>query len=324
MGRNNMQARIWIAGSLAAVMVGAIAMVAVSSGASATSRLVNRPHALVQHVASSHNNAPALTSYPVTSQSNQFKYNTNGFCPTGTTNANCDGAPGDYGTIDRVLSGFSNGGYGNYGPSTAALTGGWMALVSGSGDTNQGIGCTNPATEACSGPYALFGTGGAQGAENVFPHNGFTVTDDLYLSTGSPLTNGTLVDDDVELNSSSGGYGIDNIITACWESTGFVINFGNNSPGSCSGAPVITSSGWYRFVFDFTDTGGDAYLTENVLSETGVALVTSNYEAVGGTPSPVGNWGGPGYFWLPTEQISGLPLANFALQTGNHPNGHTP
>jgi hypothetical protein len=306
-------------------MVGAIAMVAVSSGASATSRLVNRPHALVQHVASSHNNAPAQT-YPVTSESNEFKYNTNDFCP-GLGNNPCDGNGGamDYGTIDRVLSGFSNGGYGNYAPSTTPPAGAGMAVVSGTQDTNQGIGCTIPGTEACTGPYALFGsTAAAQGMENVFPHNGFTVTDDLYLSTTSPLTNGTLVDDDVELNTSGGGYGIDNIITACWESTGFVINFGNNSPGSCSGTPVITSSGWYRFVFDFSDTGTDAYLTENVLSESGTTLISSNYEAVGGTPSNVSNWGGPGYFWLPTEQISGLPITNFAVQTGNHPNGHTP
>jgi hypothetical protein len=32
----------------------------------------------------------------------------------------------------------------------------------------------------------------------------------------------------------------------------------------------------------------------------------------------------PSYDWLPTEDISGLPLANFALQTGQHPTGYTP
>jgi hypothetical protein len=33
-------------------------------------------------------------------------------------------------------------------------------------------------------------------------------------------------------------------------------------------------------------------------------------------------WGGPGYFWLPTEDISGLPIANFALRLGSQPGGH--
>jgi hypothetical protein len=325
MGKNKYQAKIWVAGSLAAVMIGAMAMVAVSSGASASTRVVHRPHALVQRAAAARTNGPAEMAYPVTTFSQQFNSNTNYFCPAGSGNAACDGAPGDYGTIDRVVSQFSNGGYGNYAPSTVALSGNWMALVSGTGDVNQGTGCTSSAVEACTGPYALFGTGAAAGVENVFPNGGFTVTDDLYLSPTSTLTNGTLVDDDVELNSNSGGFGIDNIITACYENTGFVINFGNNSPGSCSGTPVITTDGWYRFIFDFQDVGGSAFLTEFVRSEPGASsIATSGSLPVGGTASATTNWGGPGYFWLPTEQISGLPLANFALQLGNHPSGHTP
>ena len=38
----------------------------------------------------------------------------------------------------------------------------------------------------------------------------------------------------------------------------------------------------------------------------------------------ISNWGGPGYFWLPTEDFDGLPLANFAVQLGQHIRGHTP
>jgi len=204
-----------------------------------------------------------------------------------------------------------------------------MALVSGTTDRNQGLGCPGTGTEQCTGPFALFGAGASQGVENVFPANGFTVTDDLYLSpttVGTGTVTSSLVDDDVELNNHAGGYGIDNIITACPVSGGFVINFGNGSPGSCSGTPVVTSAGWYRFVFEFTNNGGKAYLTESVRNEKtpGVAIATSTSLPVGGTVTPISNWGGPGYFWLPTENISGLPLANFVLQLGQEAAGHKP
>jgi hypothetical protein len=89
---------------------------------------------------------------------------------------------------------------------------------------------------------------------------------------------------------------------------------------------MITTDGWYRFVFEFANVGGNADLTMSVRSEShpDVAIATSGQLPVGGTATPVSNWGGPGYFWLPTENISGLPLANFALQLGPDAAGHTP
>jgi len=292
-----------------------------------------RPHGLVQRGA-----GPAIpaVSYAVTAQTQEFGTNTNGFCPVASPNAPCDGngLAGDYGTIDRVSSQYSNGGYGNYAPETHALTGNYMAVVSGTGDGNLGVGCpgvtatSNPG-ETCTGPYALFGSGAAQGGENVFPHAGFTVTDDLYLSPSTTDVAGSLVDDDVELNNNSGNYGIDNIITACAEangpSLGYVINFGNGSPGSCAGSTVINTDGWYRFVFVFTDAAGNAVVTESVLTDPGnTVLATTGPQPVGGSVTPVTQWGGPGYFWLPSLDMSGMPLANFALQLGDHPQGHTP
>ncbi len=285
--------------------------------------------------ASADRTSAAAAHYPVQPLVQEFGANATPFCPAHSGNAPCDGAPDHYGTIDRVPSHFSNGGHGNYAPGTGALTGDWMAIASGTGDGNQGAGCpgttatSNPG-EACTGPYALFGTGKARGKENVFPAAGFTVTDDLYLSpaTGGP---GSLVDDDVEINNRAGAYGIDNIITACAEDTaaatlGYVINFGHNSAGSCEGTPVITQDGWYRFVFVFSDTDGYAYLTESVRSEaTGKQIATSGPQPVGGgSPERISRWGGPGYFWLPTEDYSGLPLANFALQLGQVGRGHRP
>ena len=328
-----LQRRTWLAASAGTLsIIATAAMMAASSGGASASMAVHRIARPDTHSSRTAANATASTAktHPVTAFVQDFQHNTHYFCPANSGNVPCDGKLNtDYGTIDRVPSRFSNGGVGNYAPFTKALQGSWMALVSGSGMPNQGAACPLNSVEACSGPYALFGTGKAQGIENVFPAKGFTVTNDLYLSpsTGGPA--GSVIDDDVELNLSAPGsygyYGIDNVITACPETGGFVINFGNGSPGSCSGTPVITADGWYRFVFMFSNVSGKAYLTESVRSEpTGALVATSGPQPVGGSPTPITHWGGPGYFWLPTLQVSGMPLANFALQLGQVPGGHKP
>jgi hypothetical protein len=242
--------RGWLAASIGGVAVGTlIATVGMGASANATSKTTPRarPHAAV------HSGASASTTATVVRFAQEFTSNTKYFCPAGTGNQPCDGNPNpnptysDYGTIDRVASRFSNGGYGNYAPSTTAYYGGFMALVSGDVVGNQGTGCPQPSvTEYCTGPFALFpssvsGTAGL-GAANVFPSNGFTVTDDLYLSPTSAVPTGQLVDSDVELNNSTGGYGIDNVITACSEPGGFVINFGNGSPGRRTSPSRCTAS----------------------------------------------------------------------------------
>lgn len=319
---------------LTMAMSGGASVAAVAHGTTASHRLDRSISARSARA----NRADATQAlYPVEPFAQEFTSDTNSFCPAHSGNAPCDGAANDYGTIDRVASTFSNGGSGNYAPFTVALTGHWLAVVSGTGDGNQGGGCpgTTPTSnpgENCTGPYALFGTGKAEGVENLFPYTGFTVTDDLYLSPTTAGPAGSLVDDDVEINTSAGTYGVDNIITACAEDTGsgplgFVINFGHNSPGSCAGTPVITTDGWYRFVFVFSNNNGYAYLTESVWSEaTGNLISTSTPEPIeiNGIAQKISQLGGPGYFWLPTEDYSGLPLANFALQLGQVPAGHRP
>jgi hypothetical protein len=336
------RSRSWLlgaagAGSIAVTLLSAT----ISTGASASPAVHHqaRSHAVAVHKprAGQALRSGSNSAIPVTAFSQQFTFNTNGFC-TGSPNAPCDGngPAGDYGTLDRVAGGFSNGGFGNYAPSTPALFKGFFALTDGTGVGNQGAGCPgttatlNPG-EACTGPFALFGTAPNQGADNTFPSNGFTVTNDLYLSPTTAGPAGSLVDDDVELNNNTGSFGIDNIITACAEQgtsgMGFVINFGHNSAGSCAGSPVITTDGWYRFIFVFSNTAGNVFLTENVVSETspGTVIATSGPQAiVTGAGDATSNWGGPGYFWLPTQDFGGLPLANFALQLGQHTSGHTP
>lgn len=314
------------AGATAAAALLAVGVSGVAAGA-----------ATGHSTAAGHRPAAAATAtaarYPVQELTQEFATSTQPFCPAGSGNLPCSGQAGDYGTIDRVLSGFSNGGYGNYAPDTKALTGDSFAIVTGTGDGNQGAGCpgttatANPG-ENCTGPYALFGTGKAAGRENVFPKGGFTVTDDLYLSPTTAGPAGSLVDDDVELNNSAGGYGIDNVITACAEDTtsdtpGFVINFGHASPGSCEGTPKITTDGWYRFVSVFADVHGIVDLAQSVHSEaTGRVIASTGLKPLGGTPSGRSKWGGPGFLWLPTEDFAGLPLANLAVQLGNVPAGH--
>lgn len=266
----------------------------------------------------------ATSTNPVTTYTQEFAQNKSGFCNGGPSNPPCDGAVNDYGTIDRVRGGFSNGGSGNYAPFTPALVGGYMAETSGSQMPNEGQACPQASTEYCSGPYALFASGSTVGQDNVFPTGGFTVTDDLYLSPSTAAA-GNLVDDDVELNNSTGAYGLDNVITACPEAGGYVINFGNSSPGSCTGTPAISADGWYRFVFIFSDVGGNAYVAKKVIEEdNGSVVVNSGRHPEGGTPTSISQWGGPGYFWLPTEDVSGQPLANVAVQLGVQSKGHTP
>src|ERR1700728_1930487 len=132
------------AGSLGAIAIVGTAMTLAAFGAGASASTVTPRHAVSHarpHVRTHRNGAMSGSrSHPVTPVTQEFGSNTSPFCPANSGNAPCDGngGAGDYGTIDRVLSGFSNGGFGNYAPSTKALVGGWMALVSGTQDGNQG------------------------------------------------------------------------------------------------------------------------------------------------------------------------------------------
>jgi hypothetical protein len=53
----------------------------------------------------------------------------------------------------------------------------------------------------------------------------------------------------------------------------------------------------------------------NVVSgaDPGTIIATSTPQPVGGGAEPISDWGGPGYFWLPPGDLSGVPLANSTL-----------
>jgi hypothetical protein len=334
MRRLTLSARRWLAGSAGAVVVGALVMVPlVSTGASAsmtgTSHL-RLGHARPERPRPLRRGATTTTSFPVTKQVQEFSTGTGDFCE-GASPCNGDVAAGGAGTIDRVHSGFSNGGTGNYAPFTKAYSGSWMAVITGTDVANQGLGCQNTTVEGCTGPYWLPGKGAALGVENVFPARGFTVSMDAYLSPSTAAPVGSIFDNDVGLNTNSGSYFSDDIVEACLVSPGtFALAFSNGSPGNCSGTTDVTTDGWYRYVWQFSNQGGDVYVTVSVYSDSGGAdptltrVFTTGPLPVSGTATPVSDVGGPAYWWAPTEQFYGMPVANFAIQLGQHVTGYTP
>ena len=242
----------------------------------------------------------------------EFSANTSPFCPAGSGNVPCDGASGDYGTITRVASG-TNG--------VAALAAGERYYAETAGSQATSGGCPSGASEYCTGPYALFD--GGQLA--TFPSHGFTVTTDLYLTPAEPGD----ITADVSLNNNDGQYGNDTFINFC-PVTGGGLAVSAGTMESCDGATTaqITKAGWYRLVWDFTPDAGNVTLTQNVTSEaTGYAVWSGELDApvtVNGAPATPSNTGGPGYFWIPTEDVASLPLSNFAVQLGSFPGGNAP
>jgi hypothetical protein len=253
--------------------------------------------------------------------------NNGGFCATAGEPCNGNPATG-FGTIDAAIPhGFSNGGFGNYAPGTPALAlFTKKALISGTTQANQGLGCQTPGVEGCTGPYYR-----ALPDQNTFPSNGFTVTDDVWLDPAAATGTAGEIDLDVALNDSSGNFAQDNIFAVCNQGggTGYSVTFGHNSPGDCAGSPVITTAGWYRFVWLFTNVGGKVFQTQRVIAENGLGTVTdSGPQPVifpgDSSVEPVTNVGGIRYFWYPTLQVAGMPMGNFAIQLGQHGTGHTP
>ena len=283
-----------VAAAVAAVLGGSATALAATAG-------TGRPHM-----------AASASTSTLTPLVQEFSANTSPFCPAGSGNVPCDGAVNDYGTITRVASGKN-------GVPTLAPGEHYYAETAGSQATSAG--CPSGASEYCTGPYALFD--GGQLA--TFPSTGFTVTTDLYLTPAEPGD----ITADVSLNNSDGQYGDDNFINFC-PVTGGGLAVGAGTMESCDGASTaqITKAGWYRLVWDFTPDAGDVALTQNVTSEaTGYAVWSGELDApvtVNGAPATPSNAGGPGYFWIPTENASSLPLSNFAVQLGSHPGGSAP
>ena len=304
-----------------AALLAIAAMTATGSPADATAGVVSHPRPAAAVRA-----AVAATAVSPTFVSDQFQVTTGGFCAVATEPCDGDAAAGNFGTIDAAIpGGFSNGGFGNYAPGTPALFKTKMALISGTTQANQGLGCQTPGAEGCTGPYYR-----ALPNQDTFPSSGFTVTNDVYLDPAAAPGTAGEIDLDVALNDSTGNFAQDNIFAVCNHGgTGYSVTFGHNSPGDCSGSPAITTAGWYRFVWLFTNVGGKVFQTQRVIAENRLATVAdSGPQPVifpgDSSVEPVGNVGGLRYFWYPTLQVAGMPMGNFAIQLGQHGTGHTP
>jgi hypothetical protein len=288
-------------GKFFAVAAAVAAVLGGSASALAANASTSRPHM-----------AASASTSTLTPLVQEFSANTSPFCPAGSGNTPCDGAVNDYGTITRVTSG-TNG--------VPGLAAGERYYAETAGSQATSAGCPSGASEYCSGPYALF-DGGQLAA---FPSAGFTVTTDLYLTPAEPGD----ITADVSLNNNDGQYGDDNFINFC-PVTGGGLAVSAGTMESCDGATTaqINKAGWYRLVWDFTPDAGTVALTQNVTSEaTGYAVWGGELDApvtVNGAPATPSNTGGPGYFWIPTENTASLPLSNFAVQLGSHPGGSAP
>lgn len=316
----NKRTRILVGLTGPAALAAVVAMTATSSPAGAAAGAVSHPRPAAAARA-----AAGAAAVSPTFVSDQFQANAGGFCAT--AGEACNGS--DFGTLDAAIPvGFSNGGSGNYAPGTPALlpTFKKMALITGTTQANQGQGCQTPGVEGCTGPYYR-----ATPNQDTFPSSGFTVTNDVYLDPGAATGTAGEIDLDVALNNSAGGFAEDNIFAVCNQGSGsgYSVTFGHNSPGDCSGSPVITTAGWYRFVWLFTNVGGKVFQTQRVIAENGGATVAdSGPQPVifpgDSSVEPVSNVGGIRYFWYPTLQVEGMPMGNFAIQPGQHSTGHTP
>ena len=305
-----------------AALVAIAAVTATSSPAVATASVVSHPRPVAAHHAST---AAATVTGPVTNVDDQFQSGAGGWC-IGSNPCDGNAGAGNFGTLDAGIPGhFSNGGHGNYAPGTPALFKTKMALISGTTQADQGLGCQTPGPEGCTGPYYV-----PPVTQNAFPANGFTVTDDIYLDPAAATGTAHEIDLDIALNDNTGAFAQDNIFAVCNQGgTGYSVTFGHNSPGDCSGSPVITTAGWYRFVWLFTNVGGKVFQTQRVIAENGLATVADSGPQPVIFPSdssvePVTKVGGISYAWFPTLQVAGMPMGNFAIQLGQHGSGHTP
>ena len=302
--------KLLVIAAAVAIPVGMIAISESAAGA-AGAKAPTAPTA-----ANAANAANAKKTSGIARYKNRLAANTKGWCNASPPNAPCDGGVNNYGTIDIVKSSFTNSG--GYAPSVPSPgTQKKYARVSGGQSTGIGEGvngCSVPGSENCSGPYALFGGGNYK----IFPSSGFTTSVQLYLDTAWANRNpGQVIDWDVALNNSSGGFGEDNAFNLCSTSAGgggFNISTSFGAGGCSTGPSEITASGWYTFNLTFTVVAGTVQDTYSVLNSAN-AMVFSSAVNTGNLATAMG---GPLYMWLPDEDAQGLPMAQVSLMLLSH------
>jgi hypothetical protein len=258
--------------------------------------------------------APAAPAGSVHNWHNKLSRSTGGWCDGGPSNAPCSGGVNDYGTIDIVSHNYSNSG--GYAPSVPGPDGqGHYARVAGGqdGGTESVNGCSVPGGENCSGPYTLFGPKNA-GADTIFPAHGFSTSIMIYLDTAWAASNpGQLIGWDTSLNTNTDGFGEDQTFDICSSGDsggGYYISTSFGSGGCTTGGTELTTSGWYTFTQNFTESGGQVNDQFTILNSASTVVFSSAVDCAGVTPSTVG---GPLYGWFPDEDVLGLPIAQVSL-----------
>ncbi len=277
--------------------------------------------------------SPALKSFY-----NGFETNTDGWCDL-ASNPNygpCDGKAN--GTIDRVMSGFSN--YALYAPFVGSSEGKWHARVSGVTNTPGGpcVGSGSVASSPsapCAGPYTDWE---ARAKASSFPSKGFTTSLDIYLDTTWASSHPDIrFDWDTALNDNKGNFLQDYVFNAgtsptAWPGgTGFVVNASTNAdrsgafpenpcpspssaPNTCRVPVTITTSGWYSFVHHFYVTGGNLAVQMTIVKvSTGKTVPGANWTIYPG--QAISGVGGPYAGYFPNEEILGLPIDRSMLKT---------
>ncbi len=256
---------------------------------------------------------------------NNLNRNTNGWCPvTNPPNSPCDGASGDYGTIGNypilrrrcVLGRIRCGCHVDWSEKvrTCHWRPGWRRSFPHR--------VHRPGrTRVAPGPYNLWGPKN-QGNDTTFPSGGFTTTIKMYVDAGwGDANTGNVVDWDTGLQTSAAAYEEDFVIDLCSTAIRLGSHAGKMVLVAAALAQahptpsMLNTSGWYTLQMNFTNGAGTVYVTYSVLSDgsTGQNTPSQVWSYTENTGIATASSGGPLYGWLPTEDVSGLPLAQVRL-----------
>lgn len=253
---------------------------------------------------------------------NKLAENTSGWCDNSPPNAACDGLSGDYGTISIFPSTSNDASWGGY-AAGATLTG-QKKYARTTGGQDGGVpspnGCTVSTGESCSGPYTMWGSKNL--GNDVTFGSGYTTSVEVYVDASwGDAHPGNVVDWDTGLQTSSGGFESDFVIDLCSTASGWQVGWENGSGGcgASAGTPnpeLLNASGWYTLTEQFSSQAGDVSATYAVASNGSTGQNTPGspvWTYTEDTSFPTATTGGPLYGWLPTEDVSGLPLAHISL-----------
>jgi hypothetical protein len=235
-------------------------------------------------------------------------------------------------TLNREMSGYTNGGYADGVPSSE---GNWHARVRNDGSAD----CVEPFPPGdwCDGPFTRWGKA-TSGANPNFPAGGYTTELDVYLDTDWADThNDYRFDWDSAISNSSGGFLRDFVFNAGTNGGNWVIGTSTNStrgsafptnpcpspsslPNMCRTPAVITTSGWYTLRHRFYNEAGNLAVEFTILDSADVVVDQETIH----TTDAIGTVGGDRYGWLVNEEVNDLPIDNQRLDSTDSDNDGVP